>query len=466
VSLPELDRTASEATMDISSMALLASAKAGIASGPEPLASAAKSVPPMAILRARLRAWGWLSALSFVDQGLTSAAGFGVNLFLARMPPKVYGAFAVAFAGFLFVAGFHNVLLLEPMSVMGPSRYAEKLPAYFRSMIVVHAVLVGALSGVLLLAGLILQAVAPQSPLVSAVMGGALAIPFLLLAWLARRMCYVTQRPELAVQGSALYLGLVGGGIFLLMHFASLNSFSAFVLMGLAGLASAGLLVQRLGLFQENPGVRTSVPWNLILRENWAYGKWLIGSALLNPAVSQAQFFIIAAFLGLSSAAVLRAMQLPSLLMTQVITATGLLFLPVFSGDFGRRARDRMRQKAMLLSLVLAGAALGFAAFLALFSKQLEQMLFTGKYAAYAWLMPVLALLPVVSAFSVGYCMALRASQKPQFDLLANLVAAPVALLSALCFIRWWGYPGAAASLVLAFLVYGAVTISCFFKAA
>jgi O-antigen/teichoic acid export membrane protein len=466
VSLPELDRTAPEATLDFSSMAPLPTARAGIASRPEPLASAAKSVPTTAILRARLRAWGWLSALSFVDQGLTSAAGFGVNLFLARMPPKEYGAFAVAFAGFLFVSGFHNVLLLEPMSVMGPSRYVEKLPAYFRSMIVVHAVLVGALSAVLLLAGLILQAVAPQSRLVSAVMGGALAIPFLLLAWLARRMCYVTQRPQLAVQGSALYLGLVGAGIFMLMHFASLNCFSAFVLMGLAGLASAGLLVPRLGLFQETPDVRTSVPWLLILRENWAYGKWLMGSALLNPAVSQAQVFFIAAFLGLGFAGVLRAMQLPSLLMTQVITATGVLFLPVLSGDYGRGAIGRMRHKAMLLSLALAGAALALAAFLALLSKQLEQILFGGKYAAYAWLMPILALLPVVNALSIGYAMALRASQKPQFDLLTNLFAAPVALLSAVCFIRWWGIPGAAASLLLGFFVSAAVTLWCFFRAA
>src|SRR5260370_40120814 len=73
---------------------------------------------------AKLRVWGWRSAMSLVDQGLTSGAGFAVNLLLARwLAPESYGAFAVAFAGFLFVSGFHNVLLLEPISVMGPLRY-------------------------------------------------------------------------------------------------------------------------------------------------------------------------------------------------------------------------------------------------------------------------------------------------------------------------------------------------------
>ncbi|HEX8871978.1 MAG TPA: WecB/TagA/CpsF family glycosyltransferase, partial [Candidatus Acidoferrum sp.] len=117
--------------------------------------------------------------------------------------------FAVAFAGFLFVSGFHNVLLLEPMSVMGPSRYAGNLPAYFRAQIVVHMLLVGALSAALLLAGAVLWRVVPGNPLAGAVVGGGLALPFLLLAWLARRMCYVVQRPALAMEGSAVYVGLV-----------------------------------------------------------------------------------------------------------------------------------------------------------------------------------------------------------------------------------------------------------------
>ncbi len=109
----------------------------------------AKPSEKVVITGERLRAWGWLSALSLVDQGLASGAGFAVSLLLARwMEPEVYGAFAVAFAGFLFVSGFHNVLLLEPMSVMGPSRHAARLPGYFRAQIAVHFILVGVLCGV------------------------------------------------------------------------------------------------------------------------------------------------------------------------------------------------------------------------------------------------------------------------------------------------------------------------------
>jgi O-antigen/teichoic acid export membrane protein len=48
----------------------------------------------------------------------------------------------------------------------------------------------------------------------------------------------------------------------------------------------------------------------------------------------------------------------------------------------------------------------------------------------------------------MGYAMAMRASRKTRFDLVANAIAAPVAVVSALLFMRWWGLFGAAVSLV------------------
>lgn len=63
----------------------------------------------------------------------------------------------------------------------------------------------------------------------------------------------------------------------------------------------------------------------------------------------------------------------------------------------------------------------------------------------------LLALAPAANAVAMGSSMALRASQKPQFDLLANAFAAPVGVLSAICFMRWWGIGGAAASMAVSF---------------
>jgi O-antigen/teichoic acid export membrane protein len=430
-------------------------------------APAAVSVAGISITNRKLRFWGKQSALSLLDQGLTSGAGLGVNLLLARwMPTEVYGAFAVAFAGFLFIAGFHNVLLLEPMSVLGPSRHSERLPAYFRAQIEIHAVLVCGLSVVALVGGLGLRLFAPGSPLTGAMVGVGLALPFLLLLWLARRMCYVVQRPSMAVIGSALYVSFVVAGLFMLGHFGLLGSFTAFLLMGCGSVLAAGLLLWRLGVLKSEAAMEPLVLWRAALRENWTYGRWLAGSAVLYSISSQTQTFLVAAYLGLGAAGILRAMLLPSLVMNQIVTAIGLLFLPAFSRDFGRGSIGRIRHKAMLVSAGLVVVALCFVAALALFAGPSEHLLFGGKYANYAWLIPLLALITVVNSLSTGYSMALRAAQKPHFDFVSNVFAAPVAVVSAFIFMRLWGLAGAAASMLLSFGVLSVVTLVFFRRCA
>src|SRR5258706_6123730 len=122
--------------------------------GEERVQAAEPSAIGFRITADSLRVWGIRSALSVFDQGLTAAVGFGVNIALARwLSADAYGAFAVAFATFLFISGFHNVLLLEPLTVMGPSRHPNRLPTYFREQIVIHVILVGVLAAVILLAG-------------------------------------------------------------------------------------------------------------------------------------------------------------------------------------------------------------------------------------------------------------------------------------------------------------------------
>jgi|GraSoi_2013_80cm_1033760.scaffolds.fasta_scaffold00223_3 O-antigen/teichoic acid export membrane protein len=412
---------------------------------------------------ARIRRLGLKSAFSLVDQGLTAAVGFGVNLALARwLPARIYGAFAVAFAGYLFVGGFHNVLLLEPLSVLGPARHAHRLGAYFRAQIAAHVVLVGILAVLVVLAGLAVMQLSPANPLGPALAGSGLALPFLLLLWLARRMCYVVQRPATAVMGSTVYSLLVLASFLLAWKLGNVTPCSAFLLVGAASLASSILLLWRLGLRLSRTQAQTALEWTRVLRENWLYGRWLVGSAVLYAATSQLQMVLAAGLLGLSAAGVLRAMQIPSLVITQVITAAGLLALPALSYNFARGETQKLRRRATLVSLTLGGFAIAFVAVCALFAAPIERILYSGKYAAYAPFMAVLALIPAMNGFAAGFSIAMRASQKPQFDLISNIVAAPVGLLSAFLLMRWWGLSGAIVSMVLSFAALSLTTFVCF----
>jgi O-antigen/teichoic acid export membrane protein len=400
----------------------------------------------------RLRKWATKSLHSLADHGFTSLTNFSVSFLLARwMSAEVYGAYAIAFAGYLFVCGLHNVVLLEPLSVIGPARHAAHFQTYFRTQIVVHFVLAGILSTVVALAGLVVWRNEPQSQLVGAILGSALALPFLLFLWLARRMCYVLHRPLTAILGSGSCLVLVLLGLYALRHFGKLGPFPAFLLLGAGSLAGSLLVLCQLGIggLSAPRGARgAALTWLSILLENWSYGRWLIGTAILYPISGQVQMFLVAAFLGLGSAGVLRAMMLPASVMTQVVSATDLLVLPGLSRDFGHGLLRRMRQKAVLVSGTLGAAGLGFVVLLRFIAGPAEHFLFGGKFAPYVWLIPVLALIPAANGFNSGFSAALRGSQRPHFDLIANALAAPVAVITAIGFIHWWGLAGAAISLV------------------
>jgi O-antigen/teichoic acid export membrane protein len=259
----------------------------------------------------------------------------------------------------------------------------------------------------------------------------------------------------MAVWGSGGYLACILVGIWFLHSMGLLNAFSAFLLMAFASIPAAVVLLWRLGVMGKK--LATSVPWKQVLTENWTYGRWLVASTVLFTIGSQIQTYFAAAFLGLEAAGILRAMQIPSLVMAQIVTAVGLMALPAMAQDFGLGEIDRLRKKAVLATLSLTGVALVYVGILAICAAPLNRALFGGKFSSNSWLIPVLGLVPVFTAFATGFSMALRAVRRPHFDLVANMVSAPIGLVTALTFIRIWGLGGAALSMVAGFGGYSLV---------
>lgn len=409
----------------------------------------------------RVRAWGVRSGLSILDQGLTSGAGFVLNLVLARwLTSEAYGAFAVAFATLQFFFGFHNVLLIEPMSVMGPANYSRRILAYFRAQLQVQMVLSAVLSLLMFATAAIMSRIGVQHELVMAIGAAALAFPLILLLWLVRRMCYVVQRPAIATWASAFYLCLMLIGLFALRTAGWLDAATAVLLMAVVSVPAAVVPIRMLGIIGTE--ITDPCPWKQILRENWTYGRWLVASTALFSVASQTQTYLAAALLGLGAAGVLRAMQIPSLVMTQLVTAISLLLLPAMAYEFGLGQMDRLRRKAVFASVVLSTIAIVYTAVLGIFAKSIENVMYGGKFASSAWLIPVLGLVPVCTGLATGFSMALRACQKPHFDLLANTISAPVGLVTAILFIKFWGLGGAGISLVAGFAAYAGVFLWSF----
>jgi O-antigen/teichoic acid export membrane protein len=134
--------------------------------------------------------------------------------------------------------------------------------------------------------------------------------------------------------------------------------------------------------------------------------------------------------------------------MIQLTVAVGILFGPNLSADFGAGRTASLRLKAALISAGLLAVSLLYEFVLLGFGPRLEKMAYGGTFRSYNWLIPVLGLMPVLSALSSGRTLVLQAVQKPQHYLIRGAIVGPVGIASALILTAWGGLTGAAASMV------------------
>lgn len=391
--------------------------------------------------------WGPSAGFSLVDQAVFSGANFLLNVLLARwLVPAEYGAFAVVYALFLFLSGFHNALIVEPMSVLQPAQQSTSLTAYLERVFWAH-------SGLTVCLGLLIACatfLVDSQALRAALWGLALTVPVILLFWLFRRADYVRTRPESAIRGSMIYAVVLLVGIFAAWERGWLTPFTALITMGCGSFLACGAAWHWLGLR------RAAVAKELVgggigalAREHWQYGRWIAVANVLSLALTQIQTVVVAALISLDAAGALRAMQTFSFPMSQAVMAISFVGLPVLASAASGKHLHTLRRKGLLISGGLLGLALTYEAVLIIFGGLLERIFYADRYQASEWLIPLLGLWPVFWSVSAGFSLTLRALQKPQYYAYVSVVAVPVGLVSAVIFTKLWGIGGAGASIVL-----------------
>ena len=223
--------------------------------------------------------WVGKGSLAVLDQGLISGSNFLIGILLARwLAPDAYGAYALAFSIFLFLSGFHTALLLEPMSVFGPTSYKHQLPAYLGKLVRLHFAVTVALALLLALGTTCFLNLFADRAVPYALFGVALATPWILFLWLSRRCVYLELRPALAVRSAAVYCLIGLPFTFLLERLGCLSPFAAFLLQAVASLAAGGLLLA--SIRPQITSTELSPSMRMILNQHWHYGRWWSGRRL------------------------------------------------------------------------------------------------------------------------------------------------------------------------------------------
>jgi O-antigen/teichoic acid export membrane protein len=382
-----------------------------------------------------------------LDQCLISGSNFLLTVLLARwLTAEQYGAYALAFSVFLFLAGAHESLVTEPMMVFGPSSYGDQSREYLGAILWVEACLSVLLVGVVVCATFVAWRLAAGGDLAKALAGLCLSTPCVFLFWVSRAGFYLEQRPAGAAAGSALYCVLLFAGTRLLFRHGLLSPFVALAAVALAALAAAVSMLIRLRPALKragDPGLRPV--WN----KHWRYGRWALGTAGMRWVPGNVSYALTGSLLGLADVGRLKALLNFFLPLAQVANSLGLVFQPYLSGVFGREGRSATRTPVSLVTLTYLGAGILYLVLLTVLRVPVLRLLYGGKFLESAYLVPWVCCGAILTVLSYAPSMGLRAIQSPSSIFLAYCVAAAVSVFVGTAAIWLYGLGGAIGSFVI-----------------
>jgi O-antigen/teichoic acid export membrane protein len=413
---------------------------------PAPAAVAPKSHAQRASL-ARLREWGTRSGTALLDQACFSGANFLLYVLLARwLTPPEYGVFALVFSVYLFLLGLHTGLIQDPLSVLGHVAYGGNLRGYGSRVLRVHFLLSVILAAPAAAAGawLVWGSHDPLAhPMGVAFLSLAFSLPFLLLLWLARRMAYLHLAPHHAAIHSAVYAVLLLAGMGAMKATRHVSTALAFgVMAGASGVAGLHLL-GKLGALQRSNGDLVDV-----MRRHFEYGKWLAAIAVFAWLARDAYIVLAAGLIGPTQAGALRAVSNLVTPLEQAQTALVVMLLPWFSSLCSRGLDERMRRRALQVTVALAALSLVYLGTLWPAASRILDIAYKDKYHEFAWMVPWLILLQVLRALQAGPLLYLMAKQKTRQIFYAGAASGAMTVVGAML-VRWWSLRGVVCGVLL-----------------
>jgi O-antigen/teichoic acid export membrane protein len=389
---------------------------------------------------------------AFIDQGTFSVANFLCNILLARwLSEQEYGAFSIAFSIYLLVSTLQGALVLEPMSVFGPTEHGDSLQGYMEDQLKLHL-------GINLSLVILLYALSfIFAPLLrGSIQAVAIILPFSFLVWFFRRSCYLKMQTMLATGISLIYAACLAIEIAALIYFHALHPWTVFFAFGLASATTSVWAIKKLNLQVWNKKFFAFSVNRTILRQNWVFGKWILFSLASDTILNMVYIPLLAIIISLEQAAGYRSVQNFLLPVQQLQAAITLMVIPWFSREANRIGSTGIRRDYLKILIYYLIPTSFYSFTLIMFCKPVVNFLYASEYYnSLSWLIPYLLLINLLSLVNLAATILLRVMKFSKPLLVSRLWSTAVVLSAGVVFVYFWHLPGVLISALLGVVVEG-----------
>jgi O-antigen/teichoic acid export membrane protein len=373
--------------------------------------------------------WSWRLSLAVVDQGLISGSNFLLSILLAKwMSAEAFGAYALGSLILLAIMSVYHALIFEPMSILAAGLQSTRLRNYTGALLWIHIYL--SVAGLLLLAVahalMHVTGVLPETQ--NAVIGVAIAAPFVMLFQMLRYSAYLSYDSEVAARAALLYCGALAIG--LLATRSVISPAVAYIVMAIASAAASMYLIRRLALNFSRKRTESETTVSGVWRSHFAYGRWVLGSSAVHWVADNCTALMIASAVGVAQLGGYRAVAALLLPSGHIVAAVQRLVQPRLALMYRQRGGRATRTAIVSFSASLAAGTAAFGLVLTTFGDAIFKHLYGGKFSEFEYLLPLLVANAFMWAITQGMTAGLRAIQAPTRVFVVYAASAVVAVAS------------------------------------
>ena len=381
------------------------------------------------------------SYVSIGDQMVVSATNFFLNIFLARfLDIEVYGLFVVAYTVLLLVGAVQTSLVGYPVLVVGTRHEGGRLRSFLSNTLLMQLCYAVCTT---IIAGVIVLGLPALHDLKVFILFGFV----FLLHQFFRRPLYLLGRVIRVFIIDMVFAAVLVGGFF---YFLNADIFD--LQMSLWVLFFAALASSVLGLLFTIDQMTIKLEgFFATLKENWNFGKWLIGQTICSWVSGQAYYIFSGLLLDLSAPAILKVCA--TLLAPMHIIFQGLD--NILTVAFARRFKQSLsatKKFVLQMGLVVVSITVVYGLLVAIFSEKILSVLYGESYTGLGFIIWIFAVAYVLRGVARVPEIALISMHATKDMFYIHFTSMLITLISFYPLLKYGGVTGAAVGTV--FLPY------------